>query len=242
MCMCAIRTYIRAADNRNALFGLMRKSNSNWEWSEIRRMIGMVVSWYALPEKKYGIFEKHNGDTRIWHFDLLKMAWHQSQTSIAERYGLKMRFSVSEINEIVLSRYSIIVPKVCTHNCCLIWISLKNPPSEINGYAKSSPINEQSNKFFKSTEIMMMIITTMIVIMTMMIIIMITNNNNDDDNDNDSDKDNDNNNSNNNNDQNNDNNTHIQGTIKQSNKIYCHKTWYAFSLGKWKKSKIQMVG
>ena len=32
--------------------------------------------------KRYGIFEKHNGNTRIWHFDLLEMARQQPQTSI----------------------------------------------------------------------------------------------------------------------------------------------------------------
>ena len=31
--------------------------------------------------KKYGIFWKHNGNSRIWHFDLLEKAWHQPQTS-----------------------------------------------------------------------------------------------------------------------------------------------------------------
>ena len=29
---------------------------------------------------KYGL--KNNGDTRIWHFDFLEMAWHQPQTVI----------------------------------------------------------------------------------------------------------------------------------------------------------------
>ena len=30
----------------------------------------------------YESFGNHNGNTRIWHFDLLKMAYHQPQTSI----------------------------------------------------------------------------------------------------------------------------------------------------------------
>ena len=29
--------------------------------------------------QKYGISGKHNGNTRIWHFDLLAMAWRQPQ-------------------------------------------------------------------------------------------------------------------------------------------------------------------
>ena len=32
--------------------------------------------------KNYGIFWMHNGNTRIWHFDLLQMAWRQQQASI----------------------------------------------------------------------------------------------------------------------------------------------------------------
>ena len=32
--------------------------------------------------QKYWIFGQHSGNTRIWHFDLLDMAWHQPQTSI----------------------------------------------------------------------------------------------------------------------------------------------------------------
>ena len=32
--------------------------------------------------KGYGIFWQHKGNTRIWHFNLLEMAWHQPQTSI----------------------------------------------------------------------------------------------------------------------------------------------------------------
>ena len=31
----------------------------------------------------YGIFEKHNRNTRIWYFDFLEMDCHQPQTSIA---------------------------------------------------------------------------------------------------------------------------------------------------------------
>ena len=31
-------------------------------------------------DERYGIFGKHNGNTRIWHFDLLEVAWHQPQT------------------------------------------------------------------------------------------------------------------------------------------------------------------
>ena len=32
--------------------------------------------------QKYGISENHNGNTCIWHFDLLEMAWHHPQSSI----------------------------------------------------------------------------------------------------------------------------------------------------------------
>ena len=43
------------------------------------------VTWKMFPfddvimttGKMYAIFGKHNGSTRIWHFDLLEMAWHQ---------------------------------------------------------------------------------------------------------------------------------------------------------------------
>ena len=51
----------------------------------------MDVITYYVSEKgllpyiqtaNYGISEKHNGNTRIWHFNLLEIAWHQSQTNI----------------------------------------------------------------------------------------------------------------------------------------------------------------
>ena len=29
--------------------------------------------------QKFGIFGKYNRNSRIWHFDLLQMAWHQPQ-------------------------------------------------------------------------------------------------------------------------------------------------------------------
>ena len=43
------------------------------------------MPWVTRPYstgKSYGIFGKHNGNSRVWHFDLLEMAWHQPQTSI----------------------------------------------------------------------------------------------------------------------------------------------------------------
>ena len=40
-------------------------------------------NFYILHcQTKCKIFGKLNGSTRIWHFDLLEMAWHQLQTSI----------------------------------------------------------------------------------------------------------------------------------------------------------------
>ena len=32
--------------------------------------------------QKFGIFGKHNGNSRIWHLDLLQMAWHQPQINM----------------------------------------------------------------------------------------------------------------------------------------------------------------
>ena len=47
------------------------------------------LHWLLFPcnlgihcRKKYGLFEKHNGNTRIWQFKLLEMAWFQPQTGI----------------------------------------------------------------------------------------------------------------------------------------------------------------
>ena len=52
-----------------------------WYWIRIRL--------YCLEQHtctqltiNYGISGKHNGSTRIWHFDLRNMAWHQLQISI----------------------------------------------------------------------------------------------------------------------------------------------------------------
>ena len=46
-------------------------------------VIGYGFMWNVnTTGKSYGIFGKHNGDTRIWHFDLLEMIWQQPQTSI----------------------------------------------------------------------------------------------------------------------------------------------------------------
>ena len=36
-----------------------------------------LASFCINYHKKYGIFQKHNGN--IWHLNLLKMAWHQLQ-------------------------------------------------------------------------------------------------------------------------------------------------------------------
>ena len=53
---------------------------------------------------KYGLFGKHNGNSRIWHFGLLEMAWNQPQMSILTLmqlprvvFGTKSIISVSEI-------------------------------------------------------------------------------------------------------------------------------------------------
>ena len=32
--------------------------------------------------QKFGIFGKHNGNSRIWHLKLLQMAWHQPQINM----------------------------------------------------------------------------------------------------------------------------------------------------------------
>ena len=47
---------------------------------------------YTLPPKNE-ISGMHNGNSRIWHFDLLEMAWHQPQTSIV---------SVMQISRVLL--------------------------------------------------------------------------------------------------------------------------------------------
>ena len=46
-------------------------------WCEIKR----VFSSYTTGQK-FGIFEKQNGNSRIWHFNLLQMAWHQPQINM----------------------------------------------------------------------------------------------------------------------------------------------------------------
>ena len=42
---------------------------------------GLFHYLFTLPAK-YGMFGKYNGNTRIWHFDLQEMAWHQPQSNI----------------------------------------------------------------------------------------------------------------------------------------------------------------
>ena len=49
------------------------------------RCLGSWINHVPLVHyrQRYGILEKHNGNTRIWDFDLLEMAGHQPKVSIA---------------------------------------------------------------------------------------------------------------------------------------------------------------
>ena len=38
-----------------------------------------IMDIITLSTNKYGVFGKHNGNPRIWHFHLLEMAWHQTK-------------------------------------------------------------------------------------------------------------------------------------------------------------------
>ena len=55
-------------------------------------MKSRFIKTYTVPPKNE-ISGMHNGNSRIWHFDLLEMAWHQPQTSIV---------SVMQISRVLL--------------------------------------------------------------------------------------------------------------------------------------------
>ena len=62
-----------------------------------------IVSYFR---KSYGILGKLNGNTRLWHFNLLDMAWHQPQTRVFTLMQLscvvlwvKMHFAISQIKD-----------------------------------------------------------------------------------------------------------------------------------------------
>ena len=58
----------------------------------IRRAIKKHVHFNPIIHyrQKYRIFGKRNGNTRIWHFHLLDMAWHQPKTSIVTLMQLSL--------------------------------------------------------------------------------------------------------------------------------------------------------
>ena len=73
------------------LWGLL-----HWHWSNhkksiiiddkttkkmTRKKMSIFMAYVYTADISYGIFGKHNGNTR-WHFDLMEMAWHQQQKSI----------------------------------------------------------------------------------------------------------------------------------------------------------------
>ena len=83
---------------------------------EARGMIDRHTAVYKLAyvrhtllvRKKYGMFGKHNANTRFWHFDFLEMAWHQLETSMstsmqsprqAQCYGRKYNCQCPKIQD-----------------------------------------------------------------------------------------------------------------------------------------------
>ena len=101
---------------------------------------------YIHYRQKYGIFRKHSVNTRICHFNLVEMVWHQRQTSIVtliqiscvllwtkssicifrhQRYTKgcsRMYFLISHLKSFTTSRPSIITLwKCCVYSMICYW-------------------------------------------------------------------------------------------------------------------------
>ena len=82
-------------------------------------LITLPVQFGNTLPQKYGLFGKHNGNTRIWQFDLQEMAWHQPQTG---NVGLMQQHS-----RVVLWTKD----AIHTHMCVYIYIYMH---TQINQY------------------------------------------------------------------------------------------------------------
>ena len=61
---------------RQLFYGDPYWSIPNWQNAHVYLIKPNVHHW-----KEYEMSGKDNGNTRIWHFDFLEMAWHQPQTN-----------------------------------------------------------------------------------------------------------------------------------------------------------------
>ena len=81
----------------------------------------MSLSFPYTTGTKYGIFGKLSENTHIGHFDLLKMAWHQPQTSI---------MTLMQLSHIVLWAEMLLLPQPpisvdCTKTCVVMLFCLR---------------------------------------------------------------------------------------------------------------------